>query len=104
MGIPEPHWDTRSPLGLDLGLYFLSPLGIGMSLEKPKLYEFRFGESKTRPRPPPPRCHAYIERVCVELFGCLFWCLICSPISEVVLENKFSCEVHSLEQSHSIQR
>jgi hypothetical protein len=50
MGIPEPRWNTRSPLGLGLRLYFLSPLGIGMGLGKPELYGFEFGESKTRPR------------------------------------------------------
>jgi hypothetical protein len=42
---------------LDLGLYFLSTLGIAIDLRKPKLYEFEFGESKIHLHP--SRCHAY---------------------------------------------
>ncbi|MCI28429.1 hypothetical protein A2U01_0049630, partial [Trifolium medium] len=54
MGIPETRWDTRSPLGMGLGLSFLSPLEFGMILGKPELYEF--GEGKTRPRRAPLPC------------------------------------------------
>jgi hypothetical protein len=50
-GIPESCWVTRSPLGMGLGLYFLSPLGIRMGLGIPELYGFGFGEGKIRPRP-----------------------------------------------------
>ncbi|KAK2392595.1 V-type proton ATPase subunit a3 [Trifolium repens] len=56
MGIPEPRRDIRSPLGLGLGLYFLSPLEIGTGLGKPELYGFGFGEGKLRPRPAPLPC------------------------------------------------
>ncbi|MCI55761.1 hypothetical protein A2U01_0077012, partial [Trifolium medium] len=51
MGYPNPVGDTRSPLGVGLGLYFLTPLGIGMGLGKPELYGFGFGEGKIRPHP-----------------------------------------------------
>jgi hypothetical protein len=51
MGIPEPRRNTRSPLGLGLRLYFLSPLEIGTGLGKPELIWFGFGEVKIRPRP-----------------------------------------------------
>jgi hypothetical protein len=48
-GNTEPLRDTRFLLGL--GLYILSPLGIGMDLGKPELYGFEFGEGKIRLRP-----------------------------------------------------
>jgi hypothetical protein len=49
MEIPEPHRNIRSPLGLDMRLYFLSPFEIEMGLIKPELY--KFGESKIRLHP-----------------------------------------------------
>jgi hypothetical protein len=48
-GIPETHWDTRTPLGMGLGFYISSPLKMGMGI--PELYGFGFGERKIRPRP-----------------------------------------------------
>jgi hypothetical protein len=46
MEIPEPRRDTRFPLNLDLGLYFLSPLGIAIDLGKPKLYDLNLERAK----------------------------------------------------------
>jgi hypothetical protein len=40
--------DTRSSLDMDLGLYFLSPLEIEMSLRIFELYKFGFRKGKIR--------------------------------------------------------
>jgi hypothetical protein len=42
---------------MGLGLYFLSPFEIGMSLEKPELYDL--GRAKLVPAP--PHCHAPVQ-------------------------------------------
>jgi hypothetical protein len=51
-GIPESRWVTRSPLGIGLRLYFLSPLEIGMGLGYPNftgldLADFEYKQKKS---------------------------------------------------------
>ncbi|MCI25926.1 hypothetical protein A2U01_0047117 [Trifolium medium] len=56
MGIPEPHGETRTPLGMGLRFYLSYPLRIETNLGKPELYGFGFGKGKIRPSPAPLPC------------------------------------------------
>jgi hypothetical protein len=49
----EENEDTRTPLGIDLRFYILSPFKFGTGMKIPELYGFEFGKDKTISYPAP---------------------------------------------------
>jgi hypothetical protein len=58
MGIPEIHGNTRTPLDMSLGIYFLSPLiigNLGRVWGNPNFTGLGLENAKSVPDP--PHCH-----------------------------------------------